>query len=84
MALFLVLLLPLMPDDLISFIAGLTKIKTLKFVIITITGRLPGFFFLNLVGAGLLQGQKTFVLLMAFIIILSMILFFYRDIHTAK
>ena len=77
--LFLVLLLPFMPDDLISFIAGLTKIRTSNFILITIIGRLPGFFFLNLVGAGLSESGSKFIFLMAFIVIASIILFLYRN-----
>jgi len=77
--LFLVLLLPFMPDDLISFIAGLTKIKTSNFILITIIGRLPGFFFLNLVGAGLSESGSKFIFLMIFIVVVSIILFLYRN-----
>lgn len=78
--LFLVLLLPFMPDDLISLVAGITRINTFHFVIITILGRLPGFLFLNLVGAGLAKSRDKFtiIIFMALIVLLSVVLSFYR------
>jgi len=78
--LFLVLLLPFMPDDLISFVAGLTKMKTINFIFITIIGRLPGFLFLNLVGAGLSQEDNKLILSIIIILVLSIIMFFYRNV----
>lgn len=51
--LFLIYLLPAFPDDLITYIAGLTKISIRKILIISILGRFPGFLVLNLVGAGI-------------------------------
>lgn len=79
LVLFLILLLPLMPDDLVSFIAGLTKIKTYNFITITILGRLPGFFFLNLIGSGMSESKSNFIFLMLIIIIISVILFIYKN-----
>jgi uncharacterized membrane protein YdjX (TVP38/TMEM64 family) len=38
---FLMALLPFFPDDLICFIAGLTKIRIRTLIIITFLGRLP-------------------------------------------
>ncbi|MBT7903635.1 TVP38/TMEM64 family protein [Candidatus Woesearchaeota archaeon] len=50
--LFLIFLLPALPDDAICFVGGLTKIRISRLVLIAFLGRLPGFFVLNLVGSG--------------------------------
>ncbi len=50
--LFLIFLLPAFPDDLICFIAGLTKIRIRTLIIVSLLGRLPGFFVLSLTGSG--------------------------------
>ncbi|HEX7100032.1 MAG TPA: TVP38/TMEM64 family protein [Acidimicrobiia bacterium] len=53
LALFLVFLLPAFPDDVISFIAGLTPIPIRTLVLISLAGRLPGYVLLSLGGNGL-------------------------------
>ncbi|WP_220184042.1 TVP38/TMEM64 family protein [Thermoactinomyces mirandus] len=50
---FLIYLLPAFPDDIISFIAGLTTIRIRTLVLISLAGRLPGYIVLNLTGNGL-------------------------------
>ncbi|MGI5997440.1 MAG: TVP38/TMEM64 family protein [Lutispora sp.] len=50
---FLIFLLPVFPDDLISFIAGLTTIPIRSLVIISVLGRLPGYAILTFTGNGL-------------------------------
>lgn len=50
---FLIFLLPAFPDDLISFIAGLTTIRIRTLVLISIAGRLPGYAVLSFTGNGL-------------------------------
>jgi uncharacterized membrane protein YdjX (TVP38/TMEM64 family) len=51
-ALFMIFLLPMLPDDAVCYIAGLTKIRFRTFLIVMALGRLPGFIVLNMVGAG--------------------------------
>ncbi len=58
--LFLIYLLPLLPDDLVCYIAGLTKIKIKTLVIISTLGRFPGILILSLVGAGLASENMIF------------------------
>lgn len=53
MIFFLIFLLPGFPDDVISFIAGLTTIPIRTLVVISVVGRLPGYVALNLTGNGL-------------------------------
>lgn len=51
--LFLIFLLPTFPDDLICYLAGLTKIPIRQLIAVSVAGRLPGFLVLNLMGSGL-------------------------------
>ena len=53
MALFLIFLLPAFPDDLICYLAGLTKIPIRTLILISIAGRLPGYVLLSFTGNGL-------------------------------
>lgn len=53
LALFLVFLLPVFPDDLISFVAGLTRIPIRTLILISVLGRLPGYILLSVGGDGL-------------------------------
>jgi uncharacterized membrane protein YdjX (TVP38/TMEM64 family) len=50
---FFIFLLPAFPDDIISFIAGLTTIRIRTLVLISLAGRLPGYIVLSFTGNGL-------------------------------
>lgn len=60
-ALFLVFLLPAFPDDIICYIAGLSKIKISTLIIISLLGRLPGYLVLNFAGAGIAEAKIEMV-----------------------
>jgi len=78
--LFLIYLLPLFPDDAISFIAGLSNIKIKHILLLAFIGRLPGMFGLSLVGAGVAQSEATFaVILVSILIFISFIIYIYKD-----
>ena len=51
--LFLIYLLPAFPDDIISFVAGLTRIPMRTLLIVSLAGRLPGYLLLSFAGEGL-------------------------------
>lgn len=51
--LFLIYLLPAFPDDVISFIAGLTRIPIRTLLMVSLAGRLPGYLVLSFAGQGL-------------------------------
>lgn len=53
MVFFFIFLLPAFPDDIISFIAGLTTIKIRTLILISLVGRLPGYVVLSLTGNGM-------------------------------
>ncbi|WP_254538059.1 TVP38/TMEM64 family protein [Halomarina litorea] len=51
LAIFLVFLVPGLPDDAVCFLAGLTDIDLSKLVAASLVGRAPGYFLANLAGA---------------------------------
>lgn len=51
LVIFLVFLLPFLPDDAVCFLAGLTPIPLLELVLLAIIGRFPGVFVANLLGS---------------------------------
>lgn len=53
LALFVVFLLPAFPDDLISFIAGLTRLRLRTLILVSLAGRFPGYLALSAAGAGM-------------------------------
>jgi len=77
--LFLIYLLPALPDDAICLIAGLTNIPIWKLVLITFFGRLPGFIILNMVGSGVANSNVKFsVILLSILMVLSLGIYIYR------
>ncbi len=77
---FLIFLLPALPDDAVCFICGLTKIRIRLLVILSVLGRLPGFIVLNLVGDGI-ASQDPMVPTIVFIVmmIISGIMYIFRE-----
>ena len=67
---FMIFLLPVLPDDAICFIAGLTKLKLWHLLIVCVLGRLPGMAILTFTGASL----DTNIMLAQFIFAFGMIL----------
>lgn len=61
LALFLVFLVPGLPDDAICLLGGLTRISIPSLVVISLAGRLPGYLLLNLAGAGVAEGNAVLV-----------------------
>ncbi len=79
-ALFLIFLLPALPDDAVCFIAGLTRIDMKTLVLIAILGRLPGFIILNMVGAGVSHSNSTYsIILFSIFMAISGVLYYFRE-----
>lgn len=57
--LFLIYLLTAFPDEVISFVAGLTKIPIRVLLIVSIAGKLPGYLLLSFAGEGLAEGDAN-------------------------
>ncbi len=62
---FLIFLLPGFPDDVICYIAGLSKIPIRTLILISIAGRLPGYLLSGFAGAGIEQGNAWLIASMA-------------------
>ncbi len=78
--LFLIYLLPALPDDAVSYLAGLTKFKIKTLLIISAVGRLPGFIVLSLIGAGIASQNSLFsIILFASMILASFLIFWKKD-----
>jgi len=76
---FMIFLLPLFPDDIFCFLAGLTKMKTKTFLIIVSIGRFPGYLMLGILGGGLAASQLDFFVISSIIcIILLGIVFLFK------
>ena len=76
---FLMALLPFFPDDLICFIAGLTKIPIKTLIVVTFLGRLPGNLALAYAGAGLANDNlKLVVVILSVILAISAVAWFKR------
>jgi uncharacterized membrane protein YdjX (TVP38/TMEM64 family) len=61
--LFLIFLLPGLPDDVVGYIAGLTKIPIRTLLALAIIGRMPAVVATNMVGAGLGEDNITTVVI---------------------
>ncbi|MBR3264094.1 TVP38/TMEM64 family protein [Candidatus Saccharibacteria bacterium] len=60
--LFLIFLIPGLPDDIVCYVAGLTDVPIKKLIIIFALGRLPAVVSNNIIGAGLSQGNVGLVI----------------------
>ncbi len=77
--LFLIYLLPMFPDDLISYVAGLTKIKIRALVLVAFIGRFPGFLILNIIGSGIKHNDLFITIVIGISIVLMTIVYLKRD-----
>jgi len=77
---FIIMLLPALPDDLVCFIAGLSRIPIWQLLIATIAGRFPGMLVLSMVGHGFSKAQSNMVLLVfiAVTVVLT-VLYFWKQ-----
>ena len=62
MAMFVVFLMPCMPKDFLTYIAGVTPIKPMTFLILTSIARFPALFISTYIGANLQQGNFNAVI----------------------
>ncbi len=78
--LFVVFLVPGLPDDAICFVGGLTTLPLWQLVTIAVIGRAPGFFLVNVVGESFQAGQVGLALgLGALVVALSVVGYYYRE-----
>ncbi|MFH1591052.1 MAG: TVP38/TMEM64 family protein [archaeon] len=79
MALGMARVVPFFPNDAVSFVAGLTKIPTWKFFLVTLIGFVPQFVLLAIFGGRLGEGMfDTFTLSIAIALTLLGMFYFFR------
>lgn len=79
LALFFFFLVPGLPDDVICFVGGLTRIPLWQLVVIAIVGRTPGFFLSNVVGDLLGTDFVAAVALALALFVLSTVVYLNRE-----
>ncbi len=76
---FILYLIPGFPKDILSYLLGLTHIRTFDFIVINLLGRLPGTFVLSLQGNALRHAEyKTLIVLVFLSVVALVILYFSR------
>ncbi|QDX41047.1 TVP38/TMEM64 family protein [Salarchaeum sp. JOR-1] len=65
LALFLVFLIPGLPDDVVCFVAGLTDLDLTEMTVVAALGRLPGFFLAALAGSNAAAGDYASAVVIA-------------------
>lgn len=74
LALFLVFLVPGLPDDAVCFAAGLTDLRIRAMIVVAIVGRLPGYLVINAAGAQLAADRLTeMAILVTVLVVLSVL-----------
>ena len=68
--LFLIFLLPGLPDDMIGYMAGLTKLSVKELLIIIIVGKTPVWIITNYIGMGLGEENLTPVIIISVIVVI--------------
>lgn len=61
--LFIIFLLPGLPDDIVCYVAGLTEVPIKKLMVMIVLGRLPAVIMTNYIGAGLGEENLTPVII---------------------
>ncbi|MEK6844238.1 MAG: TVP38/TMEM64 family protein [Nanoarchaeota archaeon] len=80
LALFLFFLIPVFPDDIMSYILGLTKMSIKKILILSTIARIPKYLAFNIIGNGLYLKNLTLVISLAVIlVIISVVLYICKD-----
>lgn len=79
-ALFFVFLVPGLPDDVLCFAGGLTRIPLWQLVVLAVVGRTPAFFLTNVVGNLLETGRfQAAIVLTVVLVVISAVAYRYRD-----
>lgn len=80
LALFVVFLVPGLPDDLVCFAGGLTDLDVRKMTAVAVVGRTPGFFLAALAGSNTAHGEYADALVIAGVLTLAGgVVWLYRD-----
>ena len=78
--LFVFLLIPIFPDDILCYLAGLTRIKMRNLMLINAIGRFPKYLVFNLIGSGLYAKNLVLVISLSIaMIIISLVVYIFRE-----
>ncbi len=61
LALLVIFLVPIFPDDLICYLAGLTRIPLRRLILVAMIGRIPGYAVFSATGAGVAESNAVLV-----------------------
>jgi uncharacterized membrane protein YdjX (TVP38/TMEM64 family) len=79
LALLLIFLVPIFPDDLICYVAGLTRIPLMQLILVAFFGRIPSYVLFSLTGAGMAQSNIALVIvIVAVVAVVAAIAFWQR------
>ena len=76
---FMIFLLPAFPDDAICFIAGLTRLKVWKLVVVCIVGRFPGMAVLSFAGSSIVTNLFVAKVVFTIAMVGAVIVWIYED-----
>ncbi|MFB6188895.1 MAG: TVP38/TMEM64 family protein [Halapricum sp.] len=80
LALFLVFLIPGLPDDVICFVGGTTDLDIKRMTAASLIGRIPGYFLTNLVGASIATRRYTEAATVVLLLVaVSLVVYLRRD-----
>lgn len=80
LTLFFLFLIPIFPDDIISYLVGLTKLKMKNLLIVATVARIPKYLAFNIIGSGLyVKNLKLVVSLSVALVVISIVLYIYKD-----
>lgn len=80
LALFLIFLIPGLPDDVVCFVAGLTDLDLKKMTVVAAIGRIPGFFLAALAGSNTAAGDYvTAVIIAGVLTLVGLVCWLYRE-----
>ncbi len=78
LAVFLVFLLPGLPDDALCLVAGLTKIPVSQLIVLSFVGRLPGYLLVSLAGAQLASRNLVEAGVLLGLLVVTTVLVFWK------
>ena len=85
LTLFVVFLIPGMPDDVICFVGGTTDLDIKRMTAISLVGRIPGYFLTNLAGASVASEDYTAAaLIVVAMVAIALVVYVRRDELTAR
>lgn len=85
LTLFIVFLIPGMPDDVICFVGGTTDLDIKRMTLISLLGRIPGYFLTNLAGASVASEEYTLaVVIVVVMVAIATVVYVRRDDLTER